>query len=183
MRNGAIASLLVVAILAGAGVGYLVGNVNERTTTLYSSIPFTTTLYSNAFSAQTITVYPDTFTSTSCTYTGLAVIGCPHYWNQTYTILVNYTGAWIASYQGYLGTENESNLAEAGTFYGHAIGNQSFTIAGWTQGQEITACAEAQKLDSSNSTLVLSFPPVGGAKNATSSAFGTAKFCIIDVIV
>jgi len=33
MRNGAIASLLVVGILAGAGAGYLMGNLNERTVT------------------------------------------------------------------------------------------------------------------------------------------------------
>jgi hypothetical protein len=33
MRNGLVAALLVVALLAGAGVGYLVGNVNARTTT------------------------------------------------------------------------------------------------------------------------------------------------------
>jgi hypothetical protein len=33
MRNGVVAALLVVAILAGAGVGYLVGSVGEHTTT------------------------------------------------------------------------------------------------------------------------------------------------------
>jgi len=33
MRSGTIASLLVVAILAGAGIGYLIGNGNERTNT------------------------------------------------------------------------------------------------------------------------------------------------------
>jgi hypothetical protein len=36
MRNGAVASLLVVAILAGAGVGYLVGASNQRTVTSVS---------------------------------------------------------------------------------------------------------------------------------------------------
>jgi len=173
MRNGVIASLLIGAILAGAGVGYLVGNVNERTTTLYSSTSLT----------QTLIVYPHTFTSTTCAYTSMpAELSCPHFWNQTYTILVNYTGDWIASYQGYLGTENESNLAEAGTFYGHAIGSQTFTITGWTQGQAITVCAEAQKLDSSSSTLILRILPPTNVMNETSSAYGTARTCIQVVI-
>ncbi len=37
MRSAAIAALLVVALLAGAGVGYLVGNGGQRTTTLTST--------------------------------------------------------------------------------------------------------------------------------------------------
>jgi len=37
MKNGIIASLLVVAVLLGAGAGYLVGTVNERTVTTTST--------------------------------------------------------------------------------------------------------------------------------------------------
>ena len=37
MRNGAIASLLVVSILAGAGAGYLIGNTNEHAVTSIST--------------------------------------------------------------------------------------------------------------------------------------------------
>jgi hypothetical protein len=46
MRNGAVAALLVVAILAGAGGGYLIGNAGERTatkTSTFSSLSTTTT--------------------------------------------------------------------------------------------------------------------------------------------
>jgi len=49
MRNRAIASLLVVAVLIGAGAGYLLGSANERTvtttktTTLFSTTEVTTT--------------------------------------------------------------------------------------------------------------------------------------------
>jgi hypothetical protein len=179
MRNEAIAALLIVAIVASAGAEYFVSSASQRTqtstSTVYTAVPYT----------QTITVYPNTFTSTGCAYTTFpAAIACPHFWNQDFTISVNYTGAWIASYQGYLGGENVSNLAEASSFYGHGIGTQSFTITGWTpSGGEITGCAEAQKLDASNSTLVLSFPLVNGAENETSTAFGTAKFCLTYVIV
>jgi len=44
MRNGAIASLLVVAILVGAGVGYLAGYANEHTVTSSFTAVSTTTV-------------------------------------------------------------------------------------------------------------------------------------------
>ena len=44
MRNVVVAALLVVAILVGAGVGYLFGNLNERTvTSTFSTVSTTTT--------------------------------------------------------------------------------------------------------------------------------------------
>ncbi|MCL4355343.1 MAG: hypothetical protein JRM96_03095 [Nitrososphaerota archaeon] len=43
MKKGAIATLLVVAILAGAGAGYLTGNSNQRTTTSVSTTTVTAT--------------------------------------------------------------------------------------------------------------------------------------------
>jgi len=43
MRSGVIASLLVVAVLAGAGAGYLVGYANERTVTSASTLITTST--------------------------------------------------------------------------------------------------------------------------------------------
>jgi hypothetical protein len=44
MRNGVVAALLVVAILAGAGAGYLVGNENERTINSTFAAVTTTTM-------------------------------------------------------------------------------------------------------------------------------------------
>jgi hypothetical protein len=174
MRNEILAVLVILLGVGGLAVGYLDGASGRQTTTstatVYTANPYT----------QTITVYSDTFTSTSCTYTNFpAEIACPHFWNQSFTFLVNYTGAWIASYQGYLGGEIPSNLSESSSFYGHGIQSQSFTITGWTPGGGgMIACAEAQKLDSSSSTLILSFPASNGAVNRTSSAYGTTKFCI-----
>jgi hypothetical protein len=175
MRNGLIASVLVVAMVAGATAGFVVGNANDHTTTVYSYIPIT----------QTITVYSRTFTATSCTYTTLPeAMDCPHYWNSTWTISVEYAGVWVASYQGYLGGgENKSDLSVAGSFYGHDTANQSLTITGWTQGQAITVCAEAQKLDASGSTLVLRILPPVNVMNETSSVYGTTKTCLQDVIM
>jgi len=44
MRNGVVASLLVIAVLAGAGAGYLVSEANLRTTTVTSTTTETTTI-------------------------------------------------------------------------------------------------------------------------------------------
>ncbi len=74
-----IATLLVVAIIAGAGVGYLVGNLNEHTTTFYSGTSFThtTTLYSSTPFTQTFTFYTSTTSiSTSTTCTNPPFVGC-----------------------------------------------------------------------------------------------------------
>jgi len=60
MRNGAIASLLVVAILVGAGATYLAGYVNERTVTSFSTSvstsTYTTTYVSTEVQTTTLTV-------------------------------------------------------------------------------------------------------------------------------
>ena len=59
MRNGTIAALLVVAILAGGAAGYLFGNVNEHTITSVSTFVTastdTTTLVSTALKTTTTT--------------------------------------------------------------------------------------------------------------------------------
>jgi hypothetical protein len=55
MRNGAIASLLVVAILVGAGVGFFTGTSTQHTTTLLSTTALTTTL--TAASSQSASTY------------------------------------------------------------------------------------------------------------------------------
>jgi hypothetical protein len=67
VRNKAIAALFVVAIIASAAVGYLVGNVNEHTTTLYSSTSLT----------QTITLYTSTTSTSTSTTTECTISGMP----------------------------------------------------------------------------------------------------------
>ena len=67
MRNGAIASLLVIAILAGAGTGYLLGYASERTVTSVSTFVSTSTS-TVTVQGTGLTVQTTTITSTS-TYT------------------------------------------------------------------------------------------------------------------
>jgi hypothetical protein len=88
MRNEAVASLLIVAIMVGAGAGYLVGHANERTaisiststTTFVSALVQTTTMTVN--SATTI-IWGTPIPITSVE-TGNVIIG-----GSPYTIAVN----------------------------------------------------------------------------------------------
>jgi hypothetical protein len=118
-------------------------------------------------------------TSTTCTYTTMPEeIECPHFFNQTYTVSVSYGGPWGAVYNGYLGDSQSGQLVESGSFYGHGPANESVTVSG-TDVIGTLICSQAQKLDSSNSTLVLR---IASAINQTSLAYGTAKVCVADVI-
>lgn len=91
-------------------------------------------------------------------------------------------GPWGLTYQGYLGDGKSALglLVESGSFYGHGPANESFTVSGSTA-IGTGACAQAQKLDASNSTLVVRILP-SNVMNQTSLAYGTAKTCIVRVI-
>lgn len=120
-----------------------------------------------------------TLTSSSvCTATG--GIGCPHFFNNSYAISVSYGGPWGLSYQGYLGDSEIGQLVKSGSFYGHGQGNTSVLVAGTSEVGTLL-CAEAQKLDASNATLVLTL--ASGATNQTSTAYGTTKVCLAHVVV
>ena len=132
----------------------------------------------------TATAYTKTTSSsTTCTYTAMPqAIECPHFFNQTYTISVSYTGPWGVNYQGYLGAGESGQLVESGSFYGHGPATQSVTVSG-IDSYGITLCTEAQKLDASGSTLILRILPPVDVMNQTSLAFGTTKTCLADVII
>jgi hypothetical protein len=149
-------------------------------TVVFASLAASEYVQTNVLDSQIHT----TSNSTTCTVTSMpaAISECPHFFNQTYIISVSYGGPWGASYQGYLGNEGSGQLVESGSFYGHAPGNGPVTVTGWSASGEITLCAEAQKLDASNSTLVLTILPTT-VTNQTSLAYGTTKSCLADVII
>ncbi len=118
-------------------------------------------------------------TTTSCTATG--GIGCPHFMNNNWTISVSYTGPWGVTYQGWLGDQTSGQLVVSGSFYGNTTASKTINVSGTTD-YGITVCAEAQKLDSSTSTLTVSILPPN-VSNETSAAYGTARTCIADVIM
>ena len=67
MRNEAVAVVLVVTILVGAGAGYLVGNVNERTiTTTSTSTEVSTTTSTLSFLTSQTSGTSGSTTTTSC---------------------------------------------------------------------------------------------------------------------
>jgi hypothetical protein len=116
-------------------------------------------------------------TSTTCTATG--GIGCLHFLNDRYTISVSYGGPWGLTYQAYLGDSPSGQPVKSGNFYGHSPTNETVAVAG-TSAIGTTLCAEAQKLDASNSTtLVLR---IASSTNQTSAAYGTTKICIANEI-
>jgi len=65
MRNGVIASLLIVTVLLGAGIGFLVGTVNEHTITSVS-----TTTASSYITKTSLATQSNTYV-TSCIITGV----------------------------------------------------------------------------------------------------------------
>jgi hypothetical protein len=132
-----------------------------------STITYTTTVMAGANST----------TSTTCTAIG--GIGCPHSLNDSFTISVTYAGPWGLTFEGYLGDSPSGQPVKSGNFYGHTSANETVTVVGVSP-VGTTICAEAQKLDASSSTLVLS---IGSSSNQTSIAYAMTKVCVADVIV
>ncbi|MDG6906876.1 MAG: hypothetical protein JRN20_13935 [Nitrososphaerota archaeon] len=168
MKNILSAILIIIGILAGSVGGYTVATSN----TALQSTTTTTVFLSSAIT---------TSTSISCSYsTYPEALVCPTFLSQTWNVSVDYNGPWGLSYQGYLGSGTSGSPIESGSFFGHGPTNESITVS--AVGSGITACVEAQKLDNSNSVLVLNLL-TGNAHNSTSLPFGTVKLCMAKEIV
>ncbi|HUH99661.1 MAG TPA: hypothetical protein VLY65_01335 [Nitrososphaerales archaeon] len=94
---------------------------------------------------------------------------------------MNYDGSWGATYQGWLGDRSSGQLVASGSFYGNSIGSMTINVSG-TSDYGVTICLAGQKLDSSDSTLVVSILPPN-VTNQTSLPYGNAQTCISDVII
>jgi len=170
MRNAPVAItmviVLVLAFLAGLGSStqYSPKTVSETTTV------------TDTFS-QTVIILTTT-SSTSCDY----VIPSPCPSGQTFTLIVDYTGAWRVTYQGYNAPScsdclNNSTETLTGNYDGSGFNARNVTVSGQANGW--TICAQAQKSDASSSVLVLI---VSGVQNETSIAFGTASACEEEIV-
>ncbi len=142
------------------------------TRTSTTALTTTTTLYSVTILSTTMNA------TTSCSATG--GLGCLHFIDMNWTISVNYSGPWGVNYQGWLGDISSGQLVTSGSFFGDSPGARTVSITGWSDlGNSL--CAQAQKLDASNSTLsVTILPPL--VSNQTSAAYGTTQTCISDFI-
>ena len=145
----AIVALLVAASL---GAGYLAGS-GARTTETITSVSTAST------------------TSSSCYYVLPQAVPCLI--GHDFTLSVNYTGQWEVRYQGYncLG-EACGTRTTNGSYTGTGSTLASITVQG-AAGQW-TLCAQAQKLDASNTILTLA---IGGARNSTALAYGSVSAC------
>jgi len=169
MRNGVAGALLVIAILAGAGVGYFIGvNSSQATTVIREAI---STQAANSTSMATCSGYPPGG-------------NCPGNFTETFEVAVNYSGSWKAvwygyhsvgcpsSPNGYVGRSKLTNYTGGG-WTGTGIKSLNVTLSGPNTGG-VTLQVEAQKLDASSSMLLLR---VGPYSNETSIPFGIASSC------
>ena len=89
--------------------------------------------------------------------------------SHTFTISVNYGGPWKLSYQGYttfdLGGANPTGANV--TVSGSGVYSKSITLSG-PHNKGLSLCADAEKLDSSNTALVLTVTGPRSDQNETS---------------
>jgi len=164
MRNVVVAFLLIVAIVVGAGAGYLFDSYGQRT---------------NAPSTATI------LTTTGPTVTICGPFGCDvssTTINETFTtnfyyrISINYSGSWNLVYWGTNGTLTPSNFTDynvKGNLSGS--GDYKTTIVTYGVGYvENTLCTKATRM-SQQSTLTLT---VLEQSNSTTASDPSAEVCV-----
>jgi hypothetical protein len=99
---------------------------------------------------------------------------CVAPYSNTFTISVNYTGPWRLHYSGQTNVGEANPFNVTGTRTGTGNFSEPVTLSGLNN-RMLTICAQAQKLDASSSTLLLSIVPLS-PKN-TSTPFGTVSAC------
>jgi hypothetical protein len=152
MRSSVVAAVIVILVVACLAAGYLAGS-GARTTETITSVTTAST------------------TSSSCAYVLPQAVPCLI--GQNFTVSVNYTGHWEVRYQGYNCLGETCGIR---TTNGSYIGTGSMLASIMVQGAagQWTLCAQAQKLDASNTTLTLA---IGGARNSTVLAYGSVSAC------
>ena len=113
-----------------------------------------------------------TTTSSSCS--GSPPTGdCPGAFSYTFTISVNYTGPWTLTYEGCSGMSPCSPPTPVmGSLNGTGYYSKPVTLTG-PDSSGLELCAQAQKLDGSNNTLILTVT----GYNETSLPYGSTSYC------
>jgi hypothetical protein len=115
-------------------------------------------------------------TSTTANCSGYPPGGnCPGNYSYTFVISINYTGPWKATYYGYHSVGayfGQSGNYTGGALTGTGDSSRSITLTG-PNTNGLALCARAQKLDASNSTLVLTIT----GHNETSLPYGSVSYC------
>ncbi len=98
--------------------------------------------------------------------------------SHTFTISVSYGGSWKLSYQGYtaFGLDGANPNGANATVTGSGAYSRSVTLTG-PHGRGLSLCADAQKSDASNATLLLTVTGAASSQNGTSLPYGSVLAC------
>ncbi len=96
----------------------------------------------------------------------------------TFTISVGYGGPWKLSYQGYtmFGLDGANPNGANVTVTGSGAYSRSVTLTG-PHGRGLSLCADAQKSDATNATLLLTVTGAASHQNGTSLPHGSVLAC------
>jgi hypothetical protein len=162
MKSGVVAALLVVAILVGAGAGYLFGNVNERTVTSFFTV-----------STTTITLVTTT-TTTVMLGTCSPIGGIPPFPLPVgFHVTVSYEGNWSVAIATFAAkTVNGSGFVSACESLGNGTTTFYVGLANYTGWNSVLAMAHKF---GSNGTLTVD-AAIGNetSSNSTTQPYGSA---------
>jgi hypothetical protein len=168
-----VAAAIVVAAVIVAAAATLATSTNNTTVTKTVSEITTTTQTTTVTMVSTNSATPSTSSVASSSCSGSPPDGnCIATYSYTFTLSVNYSGPWTLTYQGYnsLGKSNPTNVS--GSYNGTGFYSKPITLSG-LDNNGLTLCAQAQKLDASSSTLILTVT----GHNETSVPYGSASYC------
>jgi hypothetical protein len=97
---------------------------------------------------------------------------CISAYSYTFTLSVNYTGPWKLAYEGCSGMGTCSLTPVMGSLNGTGFFSTPVTVSG-LDNNGLTLCAQAQKLDGSGATLILTVT----GYNETSLPYGSTSYC------
>jgi hypothetical protein len=154
--------------VVGPSQAYLAGAGQARTVNVYGNDTSVKVDQDLASCGSTVTT-----TSTSSTCSGSPPVGdCISAYSYTFALSVNYTGSWKLAYEGCSGLGTCSPTPVTGSLNGTGYYSKAVTLTG-LDNSGLTLCAQAQKLDGSNATLILTV--TGYAE--TSLPYGSVSFC------
>jgi|SRR5271157_957307 len=170
MLKGAVIVVAVVIVAAG---GFLFYEIPSWQTSHSQSSSSSESTPSSSFGSTPSSSSESTTYYRYSTCSGYPPGGdCLGVYNYTFTIYVNYTGSWRLTYNG----TNNVGESDAYSFNKTLSGAGNFAVSVPLSGmnnQGLETCAKAQKLDSSNSTLVLTLE----ATRQTSLPYGSTSIC------
>jgi len=141
--------------------------VPEITTTTQTS---TTTVVSTSFATSTMS-FGFAATCSGSPQGGGSNVAAPT-WSINLGLTVNYTGPWTLTYQGYNSLGKSNPTSTSGSCNGTGFYSLPVSVSGSTS-EALTLCAQAQKLDSSNATMILTIT----GDNETSLPNGSVSYC------